>query len=271
MSGTTKQVRRLRDQIHDVRESILDAVVRMDEIKLWQIPRIQANYALKLGGLEQELLEAEVSCRRSERRLALAQAQAVQSLAPQMERIERELDAEFADWRSEVTQARKDYERALAFPDVSLALTSAKAAKLRDLYRRLAKRLHPDIRGGENRGRTTLFLLAQTAYQNGAADALRSLETATHHLDLGDKDLETNANAEDLAQEYELALIEDGVVRERLQELEECDEMRLGRLLCDPDWVRARTAELRRSIEARHRMQSDCEQKLRSLLGGSVE
>lgn len=261
----------MRDQIHDVRESILDAVVRMDEIKLWQIPRIQANYALKLGGLEQELLEAEVSCRRSERRLALAQAQAAQSLAPQMERIERELDAEFADWTSKVIQAREDYERALAFTGVSLALTTAKAAKLRDLYRRLAKRLHPDIRGVENRGRTTLFLLAQTACQNGAVDALRSLEAATRHLDLGDKDLETNANAEDLAQEYELALIEESVVREQLQELEECDEMRLGRLLCDPDWVRARTTELRRSIEVRHRTQSDCEAKLRSLLGGPAE
>lgn len=269
MSGTTKQVRRLRDQIHDVRESILDAVVRMDEIKLWQIPRIQANYALKLGGLEQELLEAEVSCRRSERRLALAQAS--QGSAPQMERIERELDAEFADWRSEVTQARKDYERALAFPDVSLALSPTKAAKLRDLYRGLAKRLHPGICGGENGERAALFLLVQTAYQNGAADALRSLEAATRHLDLGDKDLETNANAEDLAQEYELALIEDGAVREQLQELEECDEMRLGRLLCDPDWVRARTAELRRSIEVRHRTQSDCEAKLRSLLDGPAE
>ena len=38
-------------------------------------------------------------------------------------------------------------------------------------------------------------------------------------------------------------------MQQRLQELETSDEMRLRRLLDDPEWLAERTAELRRAVE----------------------
>ena len=266
MNGTTQQVERLRDQIRSARESILYAIVRMDEIRLRQIPRIQVEYALKLGGLEQELLEAELSCRRERHRLAFAKAQVEGGLAPQMDLIERELDEELSPLEAMVAQARKDYERALALPVGPLAPSSAKLAELRGLYQRLVRRLHPSVNGGEGNKRTTFFLLAQAAYQNGATEALRTLEVATRHLGYENRDLDAIASVDGLAQELELTLIEEGVVRERLHELLDCEEMRLGRLLSNQGWVKTRTAELCRSIEERHSSQSACAGELKALL-----
>lgn len=249
-----------------MRESILTAVVRMDDIRLQQIPRIRADYALKIGCWEQALLEAELAARRAKRRLALAQAQANQGDVPQMEAIETQLDTELADWAAKAEQVRIAYEHALERLTSMAPMKKADADELRRLYRSLAKRLHPDVHAGDSDECSALFLLAQAAYRNGDVEALRSLEVATRHLDTGERDLEGTIDREALAQELELARIEEGVVQERLQALEDSEEMRLGKLLADPQWVTARTTELRHAVEEWDRVRRASEERLKRIL-----
>lgn len=248
MTRATERLQKLREEIREVRESILAHVVRMDDIRLQQIPQIRADYALKIGCWEQALLEAELAARRAKRRLALAQAQANRGVRPQMDDIEAMLDEELAEWMSEVERARLAYEHALSYRTSMVPMRKAAAEELKRVYRILAKRLHPDMHGGQDKERAALFLLAQGAYRNGDIETMRSLEIATRHLDSGEDDLES-ADGDALEMELELARIEEGVMRERLSGLEQCEEMRLVSLLTDPDWVTRRTTELRQAIE----------------------
>ncbi len=258
----------LREEVRCVRESILSYVVRMDDILLQQIPQIRADYALKIGCWEQALLEAELAGRRARRRLQLAQAQANQGMEPNMDAIEGQLDAELAEWMAKVEQTRLTYEQTLAYLTAMVPMGKEETAELKRVYRILVKRLHPDVHAGNDEERLALFAIAQVAYRNGDVEALRSLEVATRHLEAGEDDLETTDDAELLAQELELARIEEGVMRERLCALENCEEMRLGRLLADPDWVTARTTELRRAVEEWERMRDDCGARLKELREG---
>ena len=266
MTRTTTELEQLREQIRSVRESILTAVVRMDDIELQQIPAIRADYALKIGCWEQALLEAELAARRAKRRLALAQAQANQGDAPQLSVIDTQLDTELADWSAKAEQARRAYERALSRFANTVPMKYADAAELRRLYRKLAKRLHPDMHAGDAAEQTDLFVLAQAAYHKGDIEALRSLEVATRHLDALEEDLQHVTDADALAQELELARIEEGVVQERLRELEECEEMRLGQLLASPQWVTERTTELRQATEEWNRVRRASEERLRQIM-----
>ena len=271
MTHVQTELERLREQIRSVRESILTAVVRMDDIELQQIPAIRADYALKIGCWEQALLEAELAARRAKRRLALAQAQANQGDAPQLSAIDAQLDTELADWSAKAEQARIAYEHALTRLTSMAPMKHADAAELRRLYRKLAKRLHPDVHAGDSDECSALFLLAQAAYRNGDIEALRSLEVATRHLDALEEDLQHVTDADALAQELELARIEEGVMTERLQQLEDCEEMRLGALLADPEWVTKRTTELRQAVKEWERMREECDDRLRELKEGIDE
>ncbi|MBP3884393.1 MAG: J domain-containing protein [Olsenella sp.] len=263
----SSQVVEAKRHIREVRDRILAIVTRMEDITLQQLPRIRADYALKIGCWEKALLEAEVAGRRARRRLALAQAQANRGEAPEADAIEQKLDEEMADWMLEVEAARAAYERAMSFLAGTSPLSKADSAELKRLYRTLMMRLHPDVCHADGGEVTELFSLAQNAYRNGDVEMLRSLEAASRHLEPQD-DL---ADADDLAEllrELELDRIEEGVMRERLQELENGEEMRLGRLLADPEWVTARTMELRRAVEGWERVRRDCDERLRALREG---
>ena len=264
MASRTLTAELLRDEIRAVRESILECVVRMDDIRLQRLPQIRADYALKIGCWEQALLEAELAARRAKRRLALAQAQANRGEAPRTEAIESQLDSELAEWMERVERARLAFEQAMSYLTGMRPMGRADSAELRRIWRMLAKRLHPDVCAGGGDEREALFLLAQAAYRNGDVATLRSLEVATRHLVDAD-DLEGVEDVELLAQELELAHIEEGVMAERLRELEEGDEMRLGRLLANPEWVSARTTELRRAVEEWERVRDECAIRVKKL------
>lgn len=256
----------LRASIREVRERIVEVIVRMDDIVLQQIPHIRSEYALKIGCWEQALLEAEIAARRARRRLALAQAQANRGETPQMDAIETQLDEELATWMAHAERARMAYERAMAHVTGTRTMNGAEAKEFKRLYHVLMRRLHPDV-SSHDEEHEGLFALAQAAYKNGDVGALRSLEVATRHLDAAYEDLEASTDEEALAQELELARIEEGVMRERLAKLEESEEMRLGEQLRNPEWVSARTAELRRAVEAWEREKADCDRKLAVLKG----
>lgn len=260
------QVEGLRAKIRDVRESILDLVVRMEYILLRQIPQILSDHALKVGCLEQALLDAELEARRARKRLTLAQAQANRGIVPDLTSIELQLDTEFADWMVKVKAAHEQYERALAYHISMTPMNESEANKIKGVYRTLVKRLHPDVRPKDDGERAPLFAIAQAAYRTGDISTLQSLEVATRHLDPAFDDLEATSDVDLLAQELELARIEENVTRGRLRELEEGEVMLLGRLLADPKWLTRRTTELRQAIEEWEDVRRTCDERLRKLM-----
>ena len=128
-------------------------------------------------------------------------------------------------------------------------MAPADTEELHKLYRTLMKRLHPDVHVGEDEKRAEYFALAQKAYQDGDIVVLRSLEAATRHFDPKD-DLAEEEDTNALATELELQQVERSAMEKQLNELENCEDMQLGKLLQDPEWVSSRTAELREAIAA---------------------
>ena len=260
-----ERIQALRDEIRAVRASIVEMLARIDHITLQELPQIRIDYAVKIGCWEQELLEAELAGRRARRRLALAQAEANRGQAIELAHIDSQLDIELADWQAKAEAARLAYEAALKQRLGTQRLSHTDAKEVRHLYRTLVKRLHPDVCHGGAR-EAALFKMAQAAYANGDVEALRSLEVATRHMDPSEDDLELATSESELEQELELARIEEDVVRERLEQTEDCEEMRLGRLLNSTEWLTQRTSQLRDAIDGWRRVKHDCERRLAELM-----
>ena len=61
------------EQISEARGRIADMLLEIDDIVLQVNPQIQADYATKIGYLENDLLKWQIAARRSRRRFALAE------------------------------------------------------------------------------------------------------------------------------------------------------------------------------------------------------
>lgn len=257
----------LRAEVREVRASILDMLMSMDHLRLQVIPQVMADYQLKIGCWEKALFEVVLEGRRAKRRLALLQIQANRGEPLDDDAVEVQLAKELSAWEAKVKQARMAYERAMARLSSYKPMSDADSKKLKHVYRTLVRRLHPDVCRAKGEGTSTLFKLAQAAYEAGDLEMLSSLEVATRNLEMED-DLEGVVDVAALEQELELARIEEGVVRGQLEELKGCKELRLMELLADPDWVVAQVTTLREAVGRWEAVIKDCAAKERELRRG---
>ena len=170
----------LRAEIKRIRSQIVDIVVEIDHVRLQEIPNIQAEYAVRIGGWEANLMQAELACRRAKRKLTLAQAKVNDGLVPDDVALEEQLDEELSEWNERVVRAVEAQLKSLVLISGSRALTTAEVARMKRIYRVLVKRLHPDLHAGKEYEQ--LFSVAKRAYEDGALDMLQSLELSTRYL-----------------------------------------------------------------------------------------
>ena len=264
---TTQRTEELRAQVVEAREQIVDVITRIEHMRLQDIPRIRADYAVRVGCWETQLLQAELACRRARRKLTLAQARANDGATPDEDAIERQLDAEFEEWRERVATAFSRQQKLLAYASSRSSLMPADARRLRKLFHTLARRLHPDLHPAHEEEFGDLFQIAMQAYENGDVPVLRSLEVSTRHLDAHDADLE-GLSEDELAQALELTQIELGMVRGQLEELAAEPVFQLERNLANPEWLTSKVAEMRGAIASYDRAREDYERRLAELMGG---
>ena len=264
--GMVPRLDSLRERVREARSSILDVVVRIDDIELQQIPQAKVEWQLKIGCWEQALLEAELAGRRARRRLTLMRARANRGERIDVAAIEAQIDEEHVAWAEEVEQARKAYASAMARLASSKRLSPAESKEVKRVYRVLMTRLHPDVCRVEGEDVDGLFLAAKLAYENGNLPMLRSLEAATSSF--GEDDgLDDVTDVGELERRLEAATAEEAAARRRLAELEQCEDLRRLALLGDREWVEERAARLRDAADRWEQVVRECRAKELELRG----
>ena len=265
---TNTQAQGLREEVVRTREEIVDAIAQMEHLRLQVIPQIHADYAVKIGCWETQLLQAELSCRRARRKLTLAQASANDGSAIDEAAIETQLDAEFEEWQERMAKAFARVQQGLEYITATSRLSPSDGRALKKYFRILARRLHPDLHPDRQEEFSDLFQIAMRAYETGNVPVLRSLEVSTRHLDTHDADLEGLAEDE-LGSALELTQIELGMVREQLEKLKADPVFQLERQLASPEWVTAKVTEMRGAIASYDRARENYERRLVQLMGGT--
>lgn len=151
-------------EIASIRGRIKDFILERDDISLNQNPAIEADYMSKIGCYEIELAEAEINERRAKRKLSMCKAAKKNDTEVNEALIDEVLDKEFDRWLNEaeegsasgvvVTQASKK-----EFGDLSFDVE-----KLKKLYRKLCKILHPDLCPDVTDAQKLEFRAIQKAY-----------------------------------------------------------------------------------------------------------
>lgn len=255
-------------ELAEVRQQVIDTLLEIDDIKLQVNPQLLAQYAKTIGYLEDDLCKWQLRARRSKRRFALAQAAANKCEPIELDAIDSALDDEFAEWEAQITERMASQLQLLEMLSGARPLSPSEGRELKELHRKLVRRLHPDIHPDLPEDVQRFFFIAQSAYENGDVDTLRVVDTAT-------EDYEKRADEADLSEDdaaIELAMAEAqlNIAREQLDVLKHSHPYILTELLSDPVELAHRTHELKAEIERQKEVVRTYESKIASLTGGEA-
>ncbi len=154
--------------------SLEEALCELQELLVIIVPNLKALYMLKVGSAEIELLTLTVETRKMRRTIELIQAYLNRGEAPDLQEIEKKLDLELAEWRE--TLARQAEALAQARRRMEHTMTVEETAAFKSLYRKLVRRLHPDINPGQGERERGLWLRLQGAYERGDMEEMKLIE-----------------------------------------------------------------------------------------------
>ena len=265
MEGETQAAAPVFEQLEQAHEALADLLAEIDDLQLQGIPRVKADYQVKIGCWELRVQKAELAARRAKRKCELAQRMANDGREVDEARCEEMLDAEFAEWLERVREAASSYKAAVKRRSGGSFLSKADSEKLKRLHRILVKRLHPDISRAKDAGECARLLeLAQGAYKTGDVALLESLEVSTRDLEREDGPRTPEEAA------VELALVEAhmSVLSEKKAQLEEGFPWNMRAKLADPAWVARRSAELKEQVDGFAETEKRYLQRFGELRGG---
>ena len=257
----------VKQDISEARARIAELLLEIDDIVLQVNPRIEAEYATKIGYLENDLLKWQIAARRARRRYSLAQARANAGMTFEADEFEGQLDEELEEWENLLAHNVKSFLEAAERYSSSRPMSPAEAHELKHLHRELIKRLHPDLHPGQSGVAARFFRVAQAAYENGDLDVLRSVAVATEGM--GEEDAFSELNEDEASIELELVLAHERVIAQQLEELKHANPYALKDKLEDGTWVVRRTADLKKQIAEQKAAARAYDERFEELAGGS--
>jgi hypothetical protein len=238
----------LRAENEALHEELAKLITDRDYLTTTVLPTIDAEYNLKIGGLEYEAFTLECRVRRARRRLEFARSYVNRNQRIPLASIESTLDEEFSQWQTKIEEMWLALEAARAFEQAP-RLSAAETRELQTLYRRLAKCLHPDLNPRQTGRERDLWLQVAAAYRDGALEELRALSLL---LDAGPAPADEGAAQTSVLDALRRRRDELRAYIERalahLAHIKTAPPYTLRQKLNDGPWLAARAAELREKI-----------------------
>ena len=164
----------LKTEIEKLRVELSMLLLERDELNFVICRNLETEYMLKLGGLEHQLYLKQCEAQRLKREAELIRAALNRQEKPDLSQIESSLDEEFADFQEKLDEQVQKMNEALKH-NSGEPLSSEDTKELKSLYRKIVKRLHPDLNPNSTDAEMQLFENAVTAYKNGDLLSVRAI------------------------------------------------------------------------------------------------
>ena len=124
---------------------------------------LTALYLTTIGQKEHQKYCLTVEIKMMTQRISLFQAYFNRNEYPDIPAIEKKMDIQFAEFHQKIADEAKSIALAKAFLNEGF-LSEGDVKKIKDVYRQIVKRLHPDINPNVTEAEKDLFVKAQAAY-----------------------------------------------------------------------------------------------------------
>ena len=229
-------------QVKELREKIVSLVMQREDILLQKNPLIEADYMVKIGAYEVKMAEAELAVRRAKKKLALCQSRANADEDVVEDEVEEELDAELEQWMLDLSEKQMKFYSLLDRRSKSSEMGKIDSKRLKELYRKLCKKLHPDLNPLLSDQERNLFTGVQKAYEQGD---VATLEAYAWILEDEDEVDDESKDVEELIADVALLEAQVSVQEEMLEKVKNSYPYNMLDKLSNANWVFKTVQELK--------------------------
>lgn len=135
---------------------------------------LEALYMTKIGNRQLELLNLQLEIKSMQRKIEELNTCFQRNETPSLASINAKILLEMTEVKEQLTKQKEMIVAAGDF--LNNLIIPANPKELKEVYRRLAKKLHPDVSGNDSDKLNSIWLLVLEAYNRGDLEALKSLK-----------------------------------------------------------------------------------------------
>lgn len=243
--------KQLKEEYVRLQKEYTALVIQREEMLIDEKPRLEAMYMESIGELQYE--ELSLKCEIALLRLKRDSLQAYMNSGekPDMRTVEEKVEQAANTYNENLRQEEERLKKSRAFLEHLDEDESEQKLKdymeLKQLYRELVHRLHPDLHPDQTEWERSLFLKVQQAYEDGDLERMRELE---HELHAGIPSASADNDTIDEWEERVAKLKEQiEAIKMEIVQLENTFPFTYRQKLYDMEWISAQREEIMVRIE----------------------
>lgn len=163
----------LDERIEELKQEFLALYVQHTDMIDNQKPILSSIYYREIGVFQLELLEKETEASRLKMKIKMIQAAYNKGMEPDLTQIEMDLSVQLRSFYEQMQEQAQIIEEADKL--LSNLMSPEETKKIRDLFRLLTKRLHPDLNPNQTEEEKDLYIKVVAAYDLNRINELQEI------------------------------------------------------------------------------------------------
>ncbi len=240
----TPENEELNQKLAQLAVEFLDLFTRHKEMVEDEYVILTSLYLEKLGCFQLELLQKKTEAARLKMKMKLIQAAINRDERPDLQVIENSVDKKFQDYYAEIEVQAAALDQA---KDVLSHLVSEEdTLKLKELFRVLCKRLHPDLNPDQTEDEKELFIKVKSAYD---LQKIAELQNILLYLDESKREKIVSISGDEKRERIEHLESNVKSLTAKIAQLQQTFPFNVKELIFDEKYIAQKQGELRSDIE----------------------
>ena len=235
------QVAALQAQLKELQEKSARLFAKAEYMQFEERPMLNSLYEASVGVLLFEEFKLLIQIKLTQLEINLTQAYINHNAPIDHRRISDQVKAAQQDYQAKIEQKEAELKKAEDFLNAP-CLSQQETTELRDLYRTIAKALHPDLHPDQGREECDLFIKAASAYRKGDIQTLRQISILIQTKNIQD------IPGQDLLTLIEKAKESIAIFQERIDLMNAQFPFIYRDKILDPQWIKEQQEAMKERI-----------------------
>ena len=235
------QVAALQAQLKELQEKSARLFAKAEYMQFEERPMLNSLYEASVGILLLEEFKLLIQIKLTQLEINLTQAYINHNAPIDHRRISEQVKAAQQDYQAKIEQKEAELKKAEDFLNAP-CLSQQETTELRNLYRTIAKALHPDLHPDQGREECDLFIKAASAYRKGDIQTLRQISILIQTKNIQD------IPGQDLLTLIEKAKESIAIFQERIDLMNAQFPFIYRDKILDPQWIKEQQEAMKERI-----------------------
>ncbi len=235
----------LTKKLESLHLEFLDLFTRHKDMVENESVVLTSMYLEKIGRFQLELLEKQTEATRLKMKMNMLQAAINRNEKPDLTAIENEINARLQQYYAQIQAQSEALDHARTV--LSQLLSEEEAQKLKEIFRLLCKRLHPDLNPNQSEEENDLFIKVKAAYD---LQRLSELQNILLYLDDANKEKLVSVPNHEKADRIQHLENQIERLKQKIDELKQSFPFNIEALIFDEVYILLKQEELNEQIKS---------------------